>query len=152
MCMRKRTEVTVVAALIAAIFAWPSYAMWRNYHGYCADLGRYLTDQEFIDAAIDEVLSSVRAFGRSTKLEPSVIVYRDRESFLRVNPECCEREGRYRDEGPRPMSLWKRITGYQFTWVAVRYKERELYSDGRREDKTQRGYFFLDSCGIQRDW
>jgi len=156
--MRRRNLRYVLLAILFMILAWPSYAAYRNYNGYCSEIGRSLTDRELIDAAI---LNTIRFsnskqpteiyYNGNSKPAPekeyTVIHYASIEGFRRANPDCCRIRGYMGDGPPYPVEFMNRIFGTERTWVTVRWKMRFIYPDGRREDKEKANYKYLNNCG-----
>jgi hypothetical protein len=77
-----------------------------------------------------------------------VLEYSGIEEFRIVNPGCCQVEGDLGGEGPpHDITLLKRVLGIEYSWVAVRWKTRIQFDDGRREELQKKRYVYLDQCG-----
>jgi hypothetical protein len=128
-----------------------SFVWWAgmNYTGYCHAEGRYLSDEEKIDSAVQHVLAGYStsvefpvkivngSFQRGPKWDKSrnTIRYKDANEFFEENPDCCK-FSMVIGEG-YTASIIDRIFGYISTFVTIRYKVRyfdddniERYNDG----------------------
>ena len=117
--------LAVTAGIFGAIFA-------LSYSGFCLERFGYLSDSEFIDAAIDEVMKTrshvfeepgggFMTFGIQRQLP-----YKDREEFRRLNPDCC----RIVPRGPDSVTLTHRLWGQAAKSVHVRYKVNYFNDNG----------------------
>lgn len=147
-----------VSALLAIGFA--VWWMGMNYNGYCHAEGRYLSDEERINSAVQYVLASYPqsvsnvevivndAFQRGPNwVKPKqTIKYKDVGEFLEINLNCCELSMALGVEA-EPTSLLDRITGYISTFVIVRYKIRYLDDDNIEKYNDGGQAVSIKNCG-----
>ncbi len=149
-----------VPALLAIGFS--VWWMGMNYNGYCHAEGRYLSDEEKINSAVQFVLDrypptiskqiEVNDNGVVQKRDywyapEKPVMYKDINDFKLINPECCRFSFRT-GEGRAP-SVIDRITGYVSSYVIVSYKVRyiEEHSEKYAMDGTA---VAIKNCG--RAW
>lgn len=126
-----------VSALLAIGFA--VWWMGMNYNGYCHAEGRYLSDEERINSAVQYVLDrypptiskqiEVNDNGVVQKRDywyapEKPVMYKDINDFMLINPECCRIGMSAGESGPA--NVLDRLTGYVSSYVIVRYKVRYL--------------------------
>ncbi|KJC56402.1 hypothetical protein UP10_34535 [Bradyrhizobium sp. LTSPM299] len=119
--------------------------------GFCFGEHRFLSDQEFIDAAVQELMkgrgtySLLHAGGSNTAV--SGVPYVSKEEFISDNPDCCSIASiNYpRDSGPQ-FTILDRVLGRAAKLVKVKYKERWT-EDGEPKVQVVDGYLGLTNCG-----
>jgi hypothetical protein len=100
-----------------------------SFSGFCFGQQRFLSDQEFIDAAIRELVSSRVVWQPVIEgtFRPSVsgISYASESEFIAENPGCCSIVGiNYpRDSGPQ-FTILDQVLGKAAKLVKMRYKYR----------------------------
>ncbi|WP_165418496.1 hypothetical protein [Dyella amyloliquefaciens] len=112
--------------LCLALLAWGALSL----AGFSTSKRTFLSDQDFIDAAIDRVIhSEPPAPGNDGVRVPAedVLPYRSVEHFHHINPACCifvrgDTEG----TGPSPLDY---LLGCEWRVVRVNYQVR--YRDGQ---------------------
>ena len=90
--------------------------MYRNYHMVCGDIGRALTDEEFINIAIERVLQDQTSRLTRQTTDPDYVlgapvydllpkgvtspvkIYESVAEFRQLNPGCCARDQKYYDQ------------------------------------------------------
>ena len=136
-----------------------------NYSGYCFEQGRYLSDDERIREGIasivvlhypltrfvpDEMPSAGRPRGNGRGIEitkDQLILYRDAEEFVAINPGCCNfgRRGLYGEVGES--DLWTKVTGYSAGFFNAKYQIRYRDSKGHIQSSWTGITFHLQNCG-----
>jgi hypothetical protein len=122
-----------------------------SFCGFCFGQQRFLSDQEFIDAAIRELVSSRASWQpviEGTFRPPvSGISYVSESEFIDENPDCCSIVGiNYpRDSGPQ-FTMLDRVLGKAAKLVKMRYKYRWT-EQGEPKVHVVESYFGLTNCG-----
>lgn len=77
----------------------------------------------------------------------SLVLYRDAQQFLDMNPACCsfDREGLYGEVGSTGM--WPKISGYSAGFTNVKFRVRYRDAQGRIQTKFSAESFNLTNCG-----
>src|SRR5689334_17669062 len=98
--------------------------------GFCFGQRRFLSDREFIDAAVQEVMKGRGAYSLSsadgkTRTEISGTPYISKDEFNRENPDCCSVVAidHPRDNGPQ-FTMLDRVLGKAAKLVKLKYKDR----------------------------
>lgn len=89
-----------------------------------------------------------------TAIDPEqLIMYRDIDEFLAVNPDCCRfaRYGLYGELG-RIDELWPKITGYSAGFVSVKYRVRYRDAAGAVQSKLSAVSWSYTTCGAPTRW
>ncbi|HZO46324.1 MAG TPA: hypothetical protein VFB68_10555 [Xanthobacteraceae bacterium] len=100
--------------------------------GFCFSQFRYLTDDELVASAIDDVLrSSVHVVekpsgGYAQFVPKQPIHYRSRAEFQSLNPNCCKIVPHDREW----ISLWHQLYGKAAASVFIRYVVRHVDDQG----------------------
>jgi len=123
-----------------------------SFGGFCFGHQRFLSDQEFIDAAIQELMkgrgtySLVSIDGKSSTAV-SGVPYGSNGEFIGDNPDCCSIVSidYARDSGPQ-FTMLDRVLGKAAKLVRVRYKDRWT-EDGEPKVQVAEGYLGLTNCG-----
>jgi hypothetical protein len=157
---RKRYVYYFMMALLSLYVLIVISILVLNYTGYCFKQQRYISRDEVIHAAINELLTShyspdIRRYtvknGKTILEQPKEknrIYYKSVDEFLMMNPNCCEFE---RFTLP---SLWfiylkGALKGRNLTAVKINYKVR--YYDGNGNIKEYQHprnvYVRLTNCG-----
>jgi hypothetical protein len=147
--------------LAVTFLALGGFTWWAgmNYTGYCHAEGRYLSDEEKINSAVQFVFNRYPPTISKT-IEKDVngimqksdfwyapenpIMYKDIKDFIDFNPSCCTLSMRT-GEGSAP-SFLDRITGYVSTYVIVRYKVRYLENSNEKY-QIDRTAVAVRNCG-----
>lgn len=125
--------------------------------GYCREQGRYLSDVEKIDIAINYLIATYPPILTSYKQldggagvsrserPPNPIPYKGIEEFKRINKDCCEMtvvasEG-YR--APFFYRIWGSVSGFAHIKYLVRYKDK----DGNVIETPYETYPAVSNCG-----
>ena len=124
-----------IGCLLAAGAAYGAWWMGMNYTGYCHAEGRYLSDQEKFDSAIQYVLDrypptiskTVVVDVNGTKqtrehwyMPENIIRYNGIDDFKKNNQDCCKLS-KTAGEGRRH-SILDRLTGNASGFVIINYK------------------------------
>jgi hypothetical protein len=121
--------------------------------GFCFGQRRFLSDQEFIDAAILDRMKGrgsylLHSIDGKNKTAISGIPYASKDEFNRENPDCCRIVSfNYpRDSGPQ-FTLLDQIGGNAAELVYVRYKERWTEYGQLKNQIVDNSYLGLTNCG-----
>jgi hypothetical protein len=119
------------------------------WNGFCLFQFRFLSEQEFFDSAISDVLTSIAVietptggYARIRPEEPRV-PYGSLAEFHRLNPNCCK----IVPHDPVWVSLWHRLTGLAAKSVHVRYGVRYVNQYGSVSSMEAVGQRALSCCG-----
>jgi hypothetical protein len=120
--------------------------------GFCFGQGRFLSDREFIDAAILDLMKGrgsylIQTIDGKTRTEVSGIPYASKDDFNSENPDCCNVVSFNfpRDSGPQ-FTLLDHVLGDAAKLVKVKYKDRWT-EDGQPKTQIVEGYLGLRNCG-----
>ncbi len=104
-----------------------------NFNGLCYRDRRYLSNQEFIDKAIEQSINDNRRSEEN-------IHYKSIDEFLQQNTSCCVlfKDG----HSILPEGTWVRFFGWYVAVVEVWYKIKNT-----GPDNYHLAYFSLDACG-----
>ena len=147
-----------------------------NYFGFCFDRMRFLSDEEKVKLAINNVLTEYPSKGFSEKFYRTLpksdqdndlylygngssggvpkhpIAYMSLEEFVSLNPNCCQvtqdYHAKYKDDlGGDSTTFWSRVTGRKTSVVVVQYSL--LYRDkaGKMQSKGMEFYSGMTNCG-----
>lgn len=113
---------------------------YRNFHEYCIAEGRYLTDQELVDAAIRyEITHPARYY-----LEQGGRRYGSVAEFRQVNPICCQLDKTINPSKSR--AIWfRRLVGRHFLVVRLWFKFKD-----EGADQFTTAHYLVDTCGNVR--
>jgi hypothetical protein len=117
-----------------------------NFTGFCYSRGRWLDDQELIDAVIQHQIDHIGP----EQLASGAIKYTSVEGFHRLNPVCCKLakwgDPYYPFWRRRPMVWVRRILGQEILIVDLWYRFRD---DGPEPFTT--AHYLIDACGNVRE-
>ena len=133
--MRLRRRHTIVRMLAAGMLSIGAVVEYLNFSGYCYPQGRWLGDQELVEAAIKYELTHVRG-----AYELTAVSYESPAAFQQENAGCC----RLDRSGKHPMldGKWTRVLGMYVAAVDLWYRFR-------RKGPEQFWYetVFVNACG-----
>jgi hypothetical protein len=119
------------------------------WNGFCLLDLRFLSDREFIDAAVRDVLTSTAiietptgGFAQFVPEEPRV-PYGSLAEFHRLNPNCCK----IVPHDPFWVGFWHRVTGLAAKSVHVRYGVRYVNQYGSISSMEAVGQRAVSCCG-----
>lgn len=150
----RRHPVLFVLVLLAAI---PMFRGTMNLTGFCWAEGRWLSDEERIDAAIENALlrtstqtaiekDNMVTYGIADIVDP----YKDREELKRKNPDCCVVGMKETGDGaptpyvPLDAIIWGERNA---NTVYLSYKEKYHDASGKVHVHMVRGHYFMTNCG-----
>jgi hypothetical protein len=118
--------------------------------GFCFGQHRFLSNREFIDTAVREVMKGRGAYSLSdgkARTEISGTPYTSKDEFNRENPDCCSVVAidYPRDNGPQ-FTMLDRVLGKAAKLVKLKYKDRWT-EDGQPKTEIVEGYLGLTNCG-----
>jgi len=147
---------TALLAILAFCVAAPIGILSFSYSGLCVTEGRYLSDQEYFDAAISEIIqrpsAQLRTSGPAgvTFRSVDVVRYESAATFRRDNPHCCEIvPHNVGDQGPY-VSFSERILGKAAAIVSVSYALDYVDQSGDRKSVMNAERYAVTNCG--RAW
>ena len=118
----------LLCATVAAALAFQGY---RNHEGYCAQLGRPLTDEEMVQAAVGDL-----AYRIGIAREPAAV-----RAWMDAHPGCCDVDR----TSHLTASAWERSMGFYWIYVAVFHDVRpDLAHGGLRQYNS---YVQVGACG-----
>ena len=126
-------------------------SMSLGYAGFCYDEGRFLSDDEHYNSAIDHLIRRPRVLvreevdGKLIKKDYDKVRYEDADEFLRRNPDCCRIVPGGGDDYI-PVTFWRRMTGLAYKVVLVEYAER-IRDEGRVREVSLRRQITTNQCG-----
>ena len=138
--------------MIAVIPVLLVFAGGLSAGGFCFGQHRFLSDREFIDAVMQELMKGrgsylVHSIDGNTQTEISGISYASKVEFNSENPACCSIVSfdTPRDSGPQ-FTLLDRVRGNAAKLVKVKYMDRWT-EDGQLKTQIVEGYRGLTNCG-----
>ena len=138
----------IIASLLFLLVSAGSFSTG----GFCFGKHRFLSDREFIDAAILDLSKEggshlVQAIDGKIRTEISGIPYANKDEFNSDNPDCCNvvSFNLPRDNGPQ-FTLLDHVLGKAAKLVHVRYKNRWT-ENGLPKSQIVEGYIGLTNCG-----
>lgn len=153
--MRKRPWVVLLVLSSCGIALAFAYA-FASYGGYCISERRFLSDQEFFEAAVTRIIERPTAQlvlskpSSTTFKSVNVIKYENPESFHEKNPDCCRVVGHnIGDEGPYT-SFSQRVFGYAAKIVSITYQIKYIDESGAEKSVSKTEQFAVTNCG--RAW
>lgn len=105
----------------ALFFGVVGVVVYLNFSGFCYSKGQYLSDEDLIHAAVQDVLN------RQSRDDASHIRYDSVEQFIRQNPACCI--VRRSDRGGLENVLegrWARLFGLYVLVVDIWYQAKPV--------------------------
>jgi hypothetical protein len=145
----------VILFFVASVVALAGAAAIFSYSGFCFEKRRFLQDQEYIDAVIEEIIrrpnyTRIISKPESVHLKPSrVIPYRDKDAFRNANPNCCTMVQAVGDKGPET-TVWDRLYGRAARLVSVKYRVNFVDDDQTTGNETTTIIYAVTNCG--RAW
>jgi hypothetical protein len=125
---------------------------WFSYNGYCSSQKRYLSDKEFFNAAIDEVIrrrtymETVRA-GQTIQFIPrKLIPYLDKDDFWASNPTCCAIVPDNVGEGIQT-TFGEKLFGRAARTVSVTYTVNYADQNGSPQSAMSTAKYVVSNCG-----
>jgi len=127
-----------------------------SYRGFCFRQERFLSDREYFDAAINQIIqrdieqliSSNQS--RTTFYTVHALKYADSDDFQRQNPQCCKIvPHNVGDSGPYT-SFSQRLFGYAAKIVSITYLVRYTDETGGQKSALKTEQFAVTNCG--RAW
>ena len=122
--------------------------------GVCVLEGRMLLDQDYFEAAINEVIHDP-VDGVVEHVPGAVILkvvhsqrYSDVNQFLREFPECCKFVADNSGDGGPVVNVWDKLRGVRT--VEISYDKRYAADDGAQKSAPVKGIVAVTSCGIGR--
>lgn len=121
-----------------------------NYSGFCVKKARFVSDEEKIEMAINEII----LYSQGDLIVPKqadgatvlkAISYKDVEDFKKINKDCCEITIRA-SEGDSPPVLCK-ILGSFSSYAHIKYITRHVHKNGVVEVYRVNAYFHMSNCG-----
>jgi hypothetical protein len=144
--------LVILTACVAATIGILSF----SYSGLCVSQGRFLSDQEYFDAAISGIIqrpsAQLRMSGTAgvTFRSVEVVRYESAATFRRDNPHCCEIvPHNVGDQGPY-VSISERIFGKAAAIVSVSYALNYVDEGGDRKSVMNAERYAVTNCG--RAW
>jgi hypothetical protein len=139
-------------AAIALLFAACCGSLVLSYNGYCFNQRRFLSEQEYIDAAVKEAIrhsSFVQTIiepGRFRLVSRSIIPFRSGREFRTENPDCCKLLPPDIRTNPSP-TLWDRLFGYAATIAVLTYAVKYFDDNGALQNGIATRYYAVTNCG-----
>jgi hypothetical protein len=115
---------TFGSVLLGCLFG---VSQFLNFTGFCYGAGRYYSDEELIDIAINYNLARIDSInGPLNYKKPHV--YRSTREVIEQNPNCCLI---YRWGGGDPAAdgIWARIVGFYVVVADIWFKANDATSD-----------------------
>ena len=159
--------IKYTALLLFGLFTlYGSGRMGLNYTGYCMEQQRYLTDQEKITIAVNDLLRSyppvvdiykeidgVRIVtDRNIPINP--IQYESTNEFFEINKNCCQVRdygkgdfGGEDAEQTSPISLFSKLTGNISSHIHINYQVRYVGTDNEVVVINSRTAPAITNCG-----
>jgi hypothetical protein len=127
-----------------------------SYRGFCFRHERFLSDQEYFDAAINQIIQRdneqlVSSNQSGTAFNSvHVLKYASTDEFQRQNPQCCKIVSHnVGDSGPYT-SFSQRLFGYAARIVSITYLVRYTDETGGQKSALKTEQFAVTNCG--RAW
>lgn len=153
----KRYVLYSVLIVVGVFVLYLFTVMVLNYTGYCFKQGRYLSDEEKIDTAINYILGTyppaidyyekqgnkVVKVGRTRPRTP--LYYESKDEFIALNTNCCELTMIAREN--YGIRLSSRLFGTVSTFVHVSYLVRYFDKDGSLRKRKIESYVPISNCG-----
>jgi hypothetical protein len=138
-----RVVRVALSALLLATVWWPG----MNYFGFCHDSGRFLTERQKIDAAIEDAISpySPPLASRGNYPPKDPIPYASIEEFRRLNPNCCALSTSARLAPD--VSILSRAKGTNSTYVLVNFLVRFRDEYGAVVSEPASTFSAITNCG-----
>ncbi len=148
-----------VIGAVLFIASW-LYIAIPNYYGYCSRNGSNLTKKQRLDIAIERYLHeqyhdyhSIRYVEQREVLPKikfekyfRIIPYKNKEEFLKINPECCELEWYHTEKFW--FGFWERAEGSGNGIFNFKHKIRYQLPDGSvRMIDSKNMYYQVNNCG-----
>lgn len=125
---------SVWLVLVAGLLAYAGLRGYRNYSGYCFAQARYLSDADFMRAAVRYNAYQIYVDDRVNAAS----------AFVASHPECCQV-----DRTSHLTSGWfARLLGFYWIVVNIAFDVRpDLVT--KSENRKYQGYVELNACGAR---
>jgi hypothetical protein len=145
----------IALGVVIAYGAYLGYLARLTYRGYCHAEGKYLTNEEKIRVALEDLLEKypppvIRtpvSYGWSLDIPKNPIHYRGVDEFLAVNPDCCKVDPTEKFMEGGTLTLVERLTGTASSVVEVNYLVRYRRKDGTADSIKTTGRLHITNCG-----
>lgn len=125
---------SVWLVLVAGLLTYAGYRGYRNYSGYCFAQGRYLSDADFVRAAVRYNAHEISLGDRDNAVS----------AFVASHPECCQV-----DKTSHLTSGWfARVLGIYWIVVDIAFDARPDWAPKSKNRKYQT-YVELNACGVR---
>ena len=153
---RSRLGRVVVLGSLTLFAAFSIVVASFSYNGWCHGNGRFLSDQDAIDAVIREIVQQPTGLlvdfssDNRSLIADRVERFESVDQFKQLNPDCCRiiphNQG---DSGPYT-TLTQRLGGYAAKVVMVSYQLDYFDDSGLRRRAAQTAHAAVTNCG--RPW
>ena len=125
---------SVWLVLVAGLLTYAGYRGYRNYSGYCFAQGRYLSDADFVRAAVRYNAHEISLGDRDNAVS----------AFVASHPECCQV-----DKTSHLTSVWlARLRGIYWIGVDLAYEVRPDWAT-KSGNRNYRRHVELNACGAR---
>lgn len=149
----------VKATLLLALLIFIVLPASLNYSGFCISQGRWLSDEELMVSAFNEINNRSTTTINISDTESVVInriPYLSYNEFINENPNCCYAGRKSQNDGNGYMSasLTARILGSSAAVISLSYKERYFNESNEKQEKNKKQILSVSNCGraISDDW
>jgi len=134
---------SLLVMVIGAVFGAPTL----SYSGFCFSQARFLSDREYEDIAITQIMSlPCYQTVRANRCVPP-IRYNDIADFRARNPDCCRFIRHRSDFEPRKPTFRDQLFGRAAHSVLVNFKINYTDADGIQRETIGPGLIVVGSCG-----
>ena len=139
-------------AAIALLFAACCGSLVLSYNGYCFSQRRFLSEQEYVDAAIRETIryhgfvQRISEPGQLRLVPRRIVPYRSLQEFRTGNPDCCKLLPPDTRTLPSP-SFCERLFGYAATIAVLTYAVRYFDDNGDIQNDVDTHFYAVTNCG-----
>lgn len=155
-CMKRipsRWLIFSLFFLLALIYL--IYLAWMNYHGYCFEQKKYLSQQELQRSVIAALLKhyppaverSPIAGGWSQSVPARFVPYQDVEHFLSSNPNCCSVSQTRKELEGSGATLMEKLTGTVVSFVDLNYTVRYWDKQNIFQESQIKSFQAVSNCG-----
>lgn len=146
----RRGALTFLVALLLLI---PTSIATLSSSGFCFRQGRFLSDTEYIDAAIarenslkSQVIREARPSTINFRSVPAV-PYESVSEFRRQNPACCALVPHNLGDDAPYVSLFEQLVGDAAKTVSLTYTMNYRGDDGRQQSVVVTTKYLVTACG-----
>jgi hypothetical protein len=141
---------TWLKILFGALAAYCLVLYVGHRNQYCFSQWRFMSEAELVPLAIDDEL---RFLQRKKAIYGHVFVqFKDREEFLKLNPDCCKIVHGDEEITPYELSSWTSMTiGFYGSAIQLKYKLKTREVDGKIIERNASPFVILDACGGLRE-